>query len=74
MVNNGLRDLGTILRRNMINYVGYNYINLDDCWAGPRDANGELTADPRRFPSGMKALADYGSFHRNSSLPSSTLS
>eukprot|EP00027_Filamoeba_sp_ATCC50430_P015257 CAMPEP_0168565142 /NCGR_PEP_ID=MMETSP0413-20121227/13656_1 /TAXON_ID=136452 /ORGANISM="Filamoeba nolandi, Strain NC-AS-23-1" /LENGTH=400 /DNA_ID=CAMNT_0008596931 /DNA_START=26 /DNA_END=1228 /DNA_ORIENTATION=+ len=47
MVKNGMKDLG------------YNYINLDDCWAGDRDANGELTADPRRFPSGMKALADY---------------
>jgi len=32
---------------------------LDDCWAGPRDPNGSVTADPTRFPSGMKALADY---------------
>lgn len=40
--------------------VGYEYINVDDCWLeknrGPR---GELVADRRRFPSGMKALADY---------------
>ena len=25
----------------------------------PRDANGFITADPQRFPSGIKALADY---------------
>jgi alpha-galactosidase len=39
--------------------VGYKYILLDDCWAGPRDANGELTADPYRFPDGMKPVIDY---------------
>ncbi|MHA4772984.1 NPCBM/NEW2 domain-containing protein [Streptomyces sp. MSC1_001] len=40
--------------------AGYEYINLDDCWALPhRDGNGDLVADPVRFPSGIKALADY---------------
>lgn len=40
--------------------MGYTYLNLDDCWAGPRDANGEMTADVTRFPSGsLKPLADY---------------
>ncbi|MCR5690259.1 MAG: hypothetical protein K6G71_08425, partial [Clostridiales bacterium] len=24
-----------------------------------RDADGNIVADPERFPSGMKALADY---------------
>ena len=39
---------------------GYNYVNIDDCWqAKERDANGKVYADPDRFPSGMKALADY---------------
>eukprot|EP01114_Cavostelium_apophysatum_P007715 TRINITY_DN1987_c0_g1_i1.p1 TRINITY_DN1987_c0_g1~~TRINITY_DN1987_c0_g1_i1.p1 ORF type:complete len:439 (+),score=38.83 TRINITY_DN1987_c0_g1_i1:162-1478(+) len=47
MVSNGMLDLG------------YNYINLDDCWAGPRDENGTITADSSRFPKGMKPLADY---------------
>ena len=36
---------------------GYNYINLDDCWQGQRDANGEMVPNAR-FPD-MKALADY---------------
>ncbi|MFI8263009.1 NPCBM/NEW2 domain-containing protein [Streptomyces sp. NPDC085665] len=40
--------------------AGYQYVNLDDCWALPnRDAAGNLVADPVRFPGGIKALADY---------------
>jgi len=40
--------------------AGYEYIVLDDGWmARERDANGNLIADPKKFPSGMKALADY---------------
>jgi len=40
--------------------AGYQYVNIDDCWEAPaRDANGNLAADPQRFPSGIKALADY---------------
>ncbi|XP_043823120.1 alpha-N-acetylgalactosaminidase [Dromiciops gliroides] len=48
LANDGWRDLG------------YNYINIDDCWMAPnRDEDGRLMADPKRFPSGIKALADY---------------
>lgn len=47
LVATGLRD------------AGYIYLNLDDCWHGPRDENGFITCDKKRFPSGMKALADY---------------
>lgn len=36
---------------------GYTYINIDDAWEGPRDANGEITSN-EKFPD-MKALADY---------------
>ena len=47
MVSSGLRD------------AGYTYINIDDCWHGKRDADGFIQPDPKHFPSGMKALADY---------------
>lgn len=47
MVASGLRD------------AGYVYVNIDDCWHGERDAQGFIQPDPKRFPSGMKALADY---------------
>ena len=39
--------------------AGYEYVNIDDCWMVQRTPNGTIVADPTRFPSGMKALADY---------------
>jgi hypothetical protein len=40
--------------------AGYNYISIDDCWMDKqRDGQGQLQPDPKRFPSGIKALADY---------------
>jgi len=39
--------------------AGYQYVVIDDCWQVSRDENGFIVADPQRFPSGMKALADY---------------
>ncbi len=47
MVSSGMKD------------AGYQYIVIDDCWHGERDALGFIQADPERFPSGIKALADY---------------
>ena len=47
MVASGMKD------------AGYLYVNIDDCWHGKRDALGFIQPDPERFPSGMKALADY---------------
>jgi alpha-galactosidase len=38
--------------------AGYRYIVIDDCWQKSRDAEGNIVADPERFPSGIKALAD----------------
>lgn len=36
-------------------------MNIDDCWLEmERDSTtGQLVADKKRFPSGIKALADY---------------
>jgi alpha-galactosidase len=39
--------------------AGYQYVNIDDCWQVSRDAQGTIVADSKRFPSGIKALADY---------------
>jgi alpha-galactosidase len=47
MVSSGMKD------------AGYQYINIDDCWHGERDPQGFIQPDPKRFPSGIKALADY---------------
>ena len=40
--------------------VGYEYINIDDCWLEKeRGFNGQLVPDRNRFPYGMKNLANY---------------
>jgi len=40
--------------------AGYIYLVIDDYWHGGRDSvSGLLYPDPKRFPSGMKAVADY---------------
>ncbi|CAF1178666.1 unnamed protein product [Adineta steineri] len=40
--------------------AGYNYINVDDCWASSRDPQTKfIIPDPNGFPSGMASLADY---------------
>jgi alpha-galactosidase len=40
--------------------AGYNYVNIDDCWAEPnRDGSGNLVPNRTRFPNGIKAVADY---------------
>jgi alpha-galactosidase len=39
--------------------VGYQYVNIDDCWMSGRDSSGNLIADASKFPSGIKSLADY---------------
>lgn len=47
MVSSGMKD------------AGYVYINIDDCWQGKRDSLGFIHPNSAKFPSGMKALADY---------------
>ncbi|NXG45501.1 AGAL galactosidase, partial [Psilopogon haemacephalus] len=40
--------------------AGYEFVCIDDCWMAPtRDKRGRLQADPKRFPSGIRKLADY---------------
>jgi alpha-galactosidase len=39
--------------------AGYEFIVIDDCWQVSRDDDGNIVADPKKFPSGIKALADY---------------
>jgi len=40
--------------------VGYRYVNIDDCWMDTaRDADGNYRPNPKTFPHGIKAVADY---------------
>ena len=54
MAANGMKD------------AGYHYVILDDCWQVAvsasntgRDPQGNILVDTAKFPSGIKALADY---------------
>jgi alpha-galactosidase len=47
MVSSGMKD------------VGYQYVNLDDCWMDGRDSSGKLRWNTSKFPAGIPALADY---------------
>jgi alpha-galactosidase len=54
-----IREVADALVSSGMKDAGYTYINIDDCWHGERDAQGFIHPDAKRFPSGMKALADY---------------
>ncbi|NHZ81792.1 glycoside hydrolase family 27 protein [Massilia sp. CCM 8695] len=54
-----IRETADAMLRIGMQDAGYEYVNIDDCWHGKRDKNGNVQPDPERFPSGMKALADY---------------
>jgi alpha-galactosidase len=47
MVSTGMKD------------AGYKYIVIDDGWQIGRDKNGNIIVNKKKFPSGIKALADY---------------
>ena len=47
MVSSGMKD------------AGYRYVVIDDCWQTGRDDTGNIIADAVKFPSGIKAMADY---------------
>lgn len=47
MVSSGMKD------------AGFQYVIIDDCWQTGRDKDGNIIADSQKFPSGIRALADY---------------
>lgn len=59
-INEGLiREVADAIVSTGLSTYGYKYVNLDDCWQVSRDANQEIVADPKAFPSGIAALANY---------------
>jgi alpha-galactosidase len=54
-----IKDAADAMISSGMHSAGYEYVVIDDCWQVARDANGNILADPQRFPSGIKALADY---------------
>ena len=55
-----IKDMADRMAADGFLKAGYEYIIIDDCWlAKDRAADGQLQADPKRFPGGIKPLADY---------------
>lgn len=54
-----IRETADAMVESGLAAAGYNYIFIDDLWQGGRDAQNNIIPDPAKFPSGMKALADY---------------
>jgi alpha-galactosidase len=54
-----IRETADAMVKTGLKEAGYQYINIDDCWHGARDANGNIQPDAQRFPNGIKAVADY---------------
>lgn len=54
-----IREMADAMVASGMQDAGYRYVVIDDCWQVSRDASGNIVPDPQRFPSGMKALADY---------------
>jgi alpha-galactosidase len=56
---NLIHDTITAINATGLAAAGYKYVNMDDCWAGSRDSNGNIVPDTKAFPHGIKPLADY---------------
>jgi alpha-galactosidase len=52
-----VRAQADAMATNGMKEAGYTYINIDDCWQGKRDAQGNIQGN-EKFPD-MKALTDY---------------
>lgn len=54
-----IREMADAIVSSGMLKAGYNHVFIDDGWQGGRDNRNNIIADPKKFPSGIKALADY---------------
>jgi len=55
----GLKEMADAMVASGMAQAGYKYIFIDDGWQGGRDNRNNIIPDSKKFPSGIKALADY---------------
>lgn len=53
-----LLDTSKVLIHSGLRDVGYNYVVLDDCWQDRRGEDRKMKVDEKKFPNGMKYIAD----------------
>ena len=54
-----IREMADAMVNSGMLQSGYDHLFIDDGWQGGRDNKNNIIADPFKFPSGIKALADY---------------
>ncbi|TDE03265.1 glycoside hydrolase family 27 protein [Flavobacterium hiemivividum] len=54
-----LREMADAMVSSGMLEAGYDHLFIDDGWQGGRDNKNNMIPDPVKFPSGIKALADY---------------
>ena len=54
-----VKEVVDVLAEEGLRDAGYEYLVIDDGWQFARDDEGNIVVDPKKFPSGIKALADY---------------
>lgn len=59
-INEGLiKEMADAMVSSGMLQAGYRYLIIDDGWQGGRDNKNNIIPDPVKFPSGIKALANY---------------
>lgn len=56
---NVIREIADAMEASGMVKAGYTYLMIDDGWQGGRDNRNRMIPDPVKFPSGIKALANY---------------
>ncbi|MGY0036723.1 glycoside hydrolase family 27 protein [Pedobacter sp. NJ-S-72] len=56
---NEIKEMADAMVSSGMVKAGYNYLLIDDGWQGGRDSRNNIIPDPKKFPSGIKALAAY---------------
>ena len=56
---NLIKEIADAMVESGMKGAGNEYVVIDDCWQVARDSLGNIIADPKKFPSGIKTLADY---------------
>ena len=54
-----VKEVADVMVEKGFKDAGYEYVVIDDGWQIRRDDEGNIIANPDKFPSGIKALADY---------------
>lgn len=54
-----VKEVADIFIEKGLKDAGYEFVVIDDGWQIDRDDEGNIIANPDKFPSGIKSLADY---------------